>query len=155
LAAATIGKYFKLPEKQIVEALSNYEPNLNRSQFVKTENNKLIVDAYNANPTSMEAALKNFSNLIDNNKIVILGGMKELGDESLKHHQRIVDLINSLKLDSVFLIGDEFSQVTHSFRKYSTVDELNSELQINKINNSTILIKGSRANKLEMVVPFL
>ena len=155
LAAAAIGKLFNIPDIDIIESFENYEPNLNRSQFVETQKNRLIVDAYNANPTSMLAALDNFKNLKEKNKIVILGGMKELGKSSKSYHIQVIESLNTRKFDVVYLVGDEFSQIKHSYKIFKNVEELIKVLKGNNINNSTILIKGSRINRLEKVIEFL
>lgn len=155
LAAAAIGKFFNISNNIIIDSLAKYEPNLKRSQFLETNSNKLIVDTYNANPTSMKAALENFNQLDADNKIVILGGMKELGKDSNTYHKQIIDLIESFNFRNVFLVGSEFLEIKHSFKIFRNTDELAEELNTIRVENNTILIKGSRANQLEKIIEFL
>lgn len=155
LAAATIGNHFGISAEHIIKSLSKYKPTLNRSQFMQTGKNKLIIDAYNANPTSMMAALDNFKKLNSKNKVVILGGMKELGKSSKSYHLRTIEFLNSANFDKVFLVGEEFMKISHTFSAYKNVSELIEVFKMNRIENSTILIKGSRANSLEKIIESL
>ena len=155
LAAAAIGKYFKVETKDIELALSNYQPDNMRSQFKETANNKIIIDAYNANPTSMENAIINFKNIDSENKVIIIGDMLELGKYSNEEHSKVIDLINKLKFTEVYLVGDEFYKLDSNFNKFETNIELIEFLQKNEINNSFILLKGSRGIKLETLIDYL
>ena len=148
LAAITIGLKFQVPEEQICEALRDYEPHNNRSQLTKTERNTLIVDAYNANPTSMKAALDNFHALCADNKMLILGEMRELGADSEKEHQQIVQLIQDYGFSDVLLVGNEFIKTTNPFRCFPDVNALAEVLKANQPQGKTILIKGSNGTKL-------
>ena len=155
LAAASVGIHFGISAEHIIKALSKYKPTLNRSQFMQTGKNKLIIDAYNANPTSMMAALDNFKKLNSKNKIVILGGMKELGKNSKSYHLQTIEFLNSANFDKVFLVGEEFMKLNHSFEAFNNVSELIEAFRMNKIENSIVLIKGSRANNLEKIIESL
>lgn len=155
LAAITIGHFMKVSSDNIDLALTEYTPQNNRSQLKKTNSNTLIIDAYNANPTSMMAALANFHNMEMKNKTLILGDMKELGKDSKIEHQKIVDYIKQCNFNNVILVGDEFMSCSHSYTTYPSVNELIDALQKEKIERSTILIKGSNGIKLNKVVDYL
>lgn len=151
LAAITIGAYFDVPAEAINEALENYNPSNNRSELVKTAYNTLIVDAYNANPTSMEAALKNFDLIKAEKKMVILGDMKELGDISADEHQKVVDALLRSDIDDIWLVGPDFCQTRHTAancRTFRNINEVEAALQEEKPEGYTILIKGSNSMKL-------
>lgn len=148
LAAASIGLYFGVSEEQISEALGQYIPSNNRSQLETTEHNKLIVDAYNANPTSMEAALRNFEIMKVSPKMAILGDMRELGEASAKEHQRIADMIAECGFESVWLVGKEFGKTVCPFRKFDNVDEVKAAIEAEQPRGYYILIKGSNGIKL-------
>lgn len=148
LAAATIGSAFDVPEEFIDRALSAYVPDNNRSQWKRTDRNDLIVDAYNANPTSMMAALKNFSTLQAPHKMVILGDMKELGTVSAEEHQRIVDYLAQAGYEEIWLVGKEFAKAQHDFRCFASVEEVEDTLKATRPEGHTILIKGSNSTRL-------
>jgi UDP-N-acetylmuramoyl-tripeptide--D-alanyl-D-alanine ligase len=155
LAAITIGRFFGVEAKKIDEALAEYTPQNNRSQLKKTENNTLIIDAYNANPTSMMAALQNFRNMTVPHKMLILGDMRELGADSPAEHQKIVDYIKESNFEKVWLVGEQFAASEHSFKTYANVQEVIKDLQEDKPKGYTILIKGSNGIKLSSTVEFL
>lgn len=155
MAAVCIGRYFDIDSKLICEGINNYIPSNNRSQLTETASNKLIIDAYNANPTSMQAALKNFSQMEVPQKALILGDMRELGADSAAEHQRIVDLLQEYGFDKVFLVGDCFQNTNTSFATYATTDALIAEIPSLNLKDYYILIKGSRGIKLETVVSSL
>ena len=148
LAAVAIGRYFGVEDTQICHALSSYVPQNNRSQLVQTESNTLIVDAYNANPTSMMAALENFRLMNVAHKMVILGDMKELGETSHEEHQKIADYLDECKFDRVLLAGEEFGKVIPSFEHFKDVVALKESLERYKPKGYYILIKGSNSMKL-------
>lgn len=148
LAAIAVGVRFSVAPDYICEALSSYEPHNNRSQLTKTSHNTLIVDAYNANPTSMKAALDNFYRLEADNKMLILGEMRELGTDSLKEHQNIVQLIQVYGFKDVLLVGEEFIKTGCSFRCFCDVNALATFIQQQQPQDKTILIKGSNGTKL-------
>ncbi len=154
LCAACIGNYFKIAEEAINDALANYKPTNNRSQLEHTANNKLILDYYNANPTSMRAAIENFANIEARNKMLILGDMLELGEDAKKEHQQIVELLHEKKLDHYFLVGPIFSSVTND-KTFKNSEDAALFLAGEKVKEKTILIKGSRGIKLELVLPQL
>ncbi|SDX98357.1 UDP-N-acetylmuramoyl-tripeptide--D-alanyl-D-alanine ligase [Flavobacterium degerlachei] len=157
-AAIAIGKYFEVDDRSIKEALESYIPENNRSQLVSKGTNEIILDAYNANPSSMAVAIENFLQLAKSSKVMILGDMFELGDESQKEHK---ELINSLlKEDAVlcFFIGSAFYSNKidkNNFHFHDSFDSFSDFLKENKIENSTILIKGSRGMALERTLGFL
>ncbi len=154
LAAITLGRYFKINELEIKEALEAYVPNNNRSQLMKTERNVLYLDAYNANPTSMFAAIENFAAMKIKNKFLILGDMLELGDESEKEHLNLLDQLNKHHLIDTFLVGHIFSELKSNcqFKTFETVDDLLDYLKGLNLRDKSILIKGSRGIKLEKVI---
>lgn len=155
LAAVTIGRFFGVEPQKIDEALAAYTPQNNRSQLKKTEANTLIIDAYNANPTSMMAALKNFNNMSVAHKALILGDMRELGAESANEHQKIVDYIKECDFEKVMLVGEEFAAAQHAYQTYANAEELKQALQSNKPEGCMILIKGSNGIKLSTIVDYL
>lgn len=155
LAAATIGHYFGLTTGQIKTGLESYVPQNNRSQLTITDRNKLVVDAYNANPTSMKAAVLNFAQMNVANKVLILGDMLELGDQSASEHQYIIDLLEQNNLQQVLLVGPEFSKTKNNFKTFSHVDEVIEALTASPILDSYVLIKGSRGIKLEKTISSL
>lgn len=155
LAAITIGRFFEVEAQKIDEALAGYTPQNNRSQLQKTESNTLIIDAYNANPTSMMAALQNFRNMSVPHKMLILGDMRELGAESQAEHQKIADYIKESNFEEVWLVGEQFASVQHSFKTYANVQEVIKELETDKPKGRTILIKGSNGIKLSSTVEYL
>ena len=155
LAAITIGSHFGVTPAQINAALEGYAPQNNRSQLQRTERNTLIIDAYNANPTSMQAALENFSQMQANHKMLILGQMGELGAESEAEHQRVVDYIDQCDFEEVLLVGEQFAKTRHAYPTYPDTPALIAALQQLKPAGKTILIKGSNSNKLSSVVEYL
>lgn len=148
LAAATIGLRFGITPQEICHALSSYVPGNNRSQLTDTGRNHLIVDAYNANPTSMMAALRNFRDMHVDNKMAILGDMRELGESSAEEHQKVVDFLSEAGLTQVWLVGEEFAKTECSFQKFHDVDEVRAAITARDIRDHYILIKGSNGIKL-------
>ena len=148
LAAIAVGINFGVDRKKICAALEEYTPSNNRSQMTITEKNHLIVDAYNANPTSMHAALDNFSLIQAEKKMAILGQMGELGEESEKEHRMLVDRLESSGYDEVWLVGDNFKDIACPFRKFHDVEEVKAAIKENRPEGFYILIKGSNSNKL-------
>ena len=147
MAAVAVGMQFGVPFSLINEALANYQPTNNRSEFRDTGKNQLVIDAYNANPTSMAAALDNFQQIKAEHKMMILGDMRELGADSAQEHQRIVDKAQESGAE-VWLVGENFASTQNSFRQFHDVEEVKSELQAHPIEGHTILIKGSNGTKL-------
>ncbi|WP_411768699.1 UDP-N-acetylmuramoyl-tripeptide--D-alanyl-D-alanine ligase [Winogradskyella sp. A3E31] len=156
--AIALGDYFKVNLKGIENGIENYSPDNNRSQIIEKANNKIILDAYNANPTSMLAALENFKNLEAKQKFLFLGDMFELGNTSTKEHQAIVDYIESnFETSTVFLTGKHFASTIakSNIKTYNSFDDLKAELKHHSIKNASILIKGSRGMALERVLEIL
>lgn len=159
LAAITVGLHFGVSEDDICSAISNYIPANNRSQLTKTERNTLIVDAYNANPTSMMAAIDNFELMEGENKVAILGDMLELGEQSILEHQTIVRRLINSKIEKVILVGKEFKKVCEELGvdKFEIVDSLNETFnsQLSILNSKLILLKGSNGIGLYKLIPYL
>ena len=151
-AAVTIGLHFGIAPEQIDHALETYKPTNSRSELREVGSNRLVVDAYNANPSSMKAALTNFSFFEDKHKMVILGDMRELGAESLEEHKRVVHQLQEMKLERIWLVGEEFSKAaTEGMRVFKDVEEVKEALKSEPISDSTILIKGSNSTKLHQL----
>ena len=151
-AAVTVGLHFGITPEQINHALASYKPTNSRSELRQVGTNRLIVDAYNANPSSMAAALTNFSLLDDAHKVVILGDMRELGEEGLKEHKRVVKQLQSMNLERIWLVGSEFEKVaTEGMRTFKDVEAVKEALKEEPIANSTILIKGSNGTRLHQL----
>lgn len=148
LAAIAVGINFGVDRKKICAALEEYTPSNNRSQMTITAKNHLIVDAYNANPTSMQAALENFSLMQAEKKMAILGQMGELGADSDEEHRRLVGYLETAGYDEVWLVGDNFSDIPCPFRKFHDVEEVKAAIQERCPESFYILIKGSNSNKL-------
>lgn len=157
LAAACVGKYFEIDPLFIQTALAEYTPSNNRSQLIRNEKNTIIMDAYNANPTSMMAALQNFSNLKNDQKCIILGDMLELGESSPQEHQLITDYIESQDYNEIYLVGPIFMNTSDRTKKkkFDTVELLTNYLKTQPIENKIILIKGSRGIHLEKILELL
>ena len=165
-AALCVGRYFGVDEQTALAAIRAYVPSNNRSQLMQTERNTVVVDAYNANPTSMTAAILAFDkspiitkhstlNTQHSTKAYILGGMRELGEYSNLEHQNIVNMLAERKADMVLLVGDEYNQTTAPYPIFADVEALCAYLQANPIVGKTILLKGSRGNQLEKAIPYL
>ncbi len=152
LSAACVGHYFGVPAHLIAEALSQYTPQNNRSQLTKTARNTLIIDAYNANPTSMEAALRNFALIETANKAVILGDMFELGDDSATEHQKVVDLLTQVGITEAYLLGENFSKTQGVGTRFASTPAFKEWLADNPLSGKTLLIKGSNSMKLTTLV---
>ena len=156
MAAISVGQYFNVEKELIIEALENYTPTNNRSQFIKSEKNEIVMDAYNANPVSMSHAIKNFRNISSENALLILGDMRELGNDSEKEHKTIINLINELHFDNVILVGQEFRKASdNKFMSFINVDDLINYINQNKISGKKILIKGSNSIHLEKIINIL
>lgn len=149
-AAICVGEYFGISREQALEAIRQYVPTNNRSQAMQTANNHLIVDAYNANPTSMQAAINAF-----NGDTYILGAMRELGEYSHLEHQNIVNMLAERKAENVFLVGEEYMQTTSPYPVFENVDGLHKYLQDNPLKDKNILLKGSRSTQMEKLLDIL
>ncbi|MDR1556639.1 MAG: UDP-N-acetylmuramoyl-tripeptide--D-alanyl-D-alanine ligase [Tannerellaceae bacterium] len=156
LAAVAVGCYFEIPAERICRAIASYEPSNNRSQLKKTLHNSLIIDAYNANPSSMKAALRNFAAMPFAPKALILGDMKELGNDSLRLHQEILREVTNGRFDKVYLCGGHFTQAAAgAFTAYPTTDALADALSQSPPRGFHILLKGSRSMELEKLIGIL
>lgn len=154
-AAYTVGKSFDVSEEDIISTLANFEPKNNRSEKIITDKNTIILDAYNANPTSIELALKSFGEMENSRekKIVILGDMFELGDFAAEEHKKIIDLVQNFHFDQTYFAGEEFFKLGNGAKNFlQTTNDLIEYLRNNKIENSLILIKGSRGMALERLI---
>lgn len=150
LAAACVGNYFKVEDEDIRAALEEYVPEMNRSQLVKTQKNTIILDAYNANPNSMKAALDNFRKYPAEKKLVLLGDMFELGEHSREEHEQVVQILREHKLTETVLVGESFSGLhADGFRSFRSTAECLAYLQQHPYSGYTVLIKGSRGMKME------
>jgi UDP-N-acetylmuramoyl-tripeptide--D-alanyl-D-alanine ligase len=152
LAAITIGKYFKVDEQKIKFALEQYVPTNSRSQMIEKNGNKIILDAYNANPSSMKAAIENFAALEGNKKILLLGGMMELGEESVAEHKALIELIKKYLWQQVVLVGGDFNIIPHPYLYFPTSVQAREWLQQHQLDNATLLIKGSRSMQMEKIL---
>ncbi|MDB9150431.1 UDP-N-acetylmuramoyl-tripeptide--D-alanyl-D-alanine ligase [Parabacteroides distasonis] len=155
LAAVAVGRFFKIPAERISRAIAAYEPTNNRSQFKKTDNNELIIDAYNANPSSMKVALDNFITIPVQPKAIILGDMRELGPTSDELHAEVVEQIKKGQFDKVFLCGEHFSKVGKEFSPFATTEAMVEELRKQPLKGYHILIKGSHSMGLEKLADIL
>jgi UDP-N-acetylmuramoyl-tripeptide--D-alanyl-D-alanine ligase len=155
LAAISVGNYFKVPNERIKIAIERYVPTNNRSQSINTANNKVIMDAYNANPSSMQAALLNFSKMQAVNKVVILGDMLELGVESKVEHLTVIRLLESLNFPMVILVGPEFQKVAGKYQSFADSSAAYYWIKQHELNDCTILVKGSRGIKMEKLLDVL
>ena len=157
-AAICVGAYFGISREQALEAIRAYMPTNNRSQLMQTERNTVVIDAYNANPTSMTAAINAFANSqrpTANGQCYILGAMRELGEYSRLEHQNIVNMLLERKADKVLLVGEEYKQTTAPYPVFENVEALCAYLQKEPLSGYSILLKGSRSNQLEKVIPLL
>ncbi len=157
IAALKVGSHFEIPAEGLKRGIENYLPTNNRSQIKETENNVLILDAYNANPSSMAESINNFVSSPSNKKILILGHMLELGACSKEEHLNLIDLISAFHWEKVFLVGNEFMElnIPHHFERFPSTQELSVRLKTLKLHGNTILLKGSRGIALEKCVEFL
>ncbi len=155
LAAVAVGRYFNVPSEHICRAIAAYLPTNNRSQLKKTSRNTLIIDAYNANPSSMKAAIDNFAALSAHPKAVILGDMRELGDGSDRLHAEVVEALRAAHFDRVILCGEHFCRAGEGFATFPTTDSLLASLRDNPLSGYYILIKGSHGMSLEKTIEIL
>lgn len=156
LAAATVGHHFGVADSDVTEAIGQYEPTNGRSQIVQTSRNRLVVDAYNANPTSMGAALDNFASHETGHKCVILGAMRELGPLQDEQHVKVLEKLKTMNLDQAILIGPEFCKFEKDYPGFAFYNATPDAAQaVRALSGKYILIKGSNSNKLSQLVPML
>ena len=141
-----------MPGEKIKLAIENYLPSNSRSQMIEKDGNFIVLDAYNANPTSMKAAIENFAKFSSTQKIIILGGMMELGEESIAEHAAIVNLIQQYQWQKVILVGGDFAKIKQPFTYFSNASEAKVWLNSQALTNAFILIKGSRSMAMEKIL---
>jgi UDP-N-acetylmuramoyl-tripeptide--D-alanyl-D-alanine ligase len=146
---------FKVDEDTIKKAICNYQPSNSRSQLVEKNSNKIILDAYNANPSSMKSAIDNFAKTNATAKVLVLGAMAELGNSSLQEHQTLIDEINKHQWAQVLLVGGDFGELKHPYLQFNSATEAGQWLQQHSFKNTYFLIKGSRSMQMEKIVDFL
>lgn len=152
LAAVCIGKTFHVDDEKIKTALENYVPSNSRSQLIEKDGNKIILDAYNANPSSMKVAVENFALMSGNKKVLMLGGMMELGNESLQEHENLVSLINQHQWHHVVLVGSDYKNLPGNFIHLNNASEAKTWYKEQQLTNAQVLIKGSRSMQMEKVL---
>lgn len=152
LAAVCVGLHFGVAANKIRVAIESYQPSNSRSQLIESGTNKIILDAYNANPSSMKLAIENFAKLPAKKKVLMLGGMAELGEDSLAEHQYIIDLIQKFNWNRVVLVGGDFTKIRHSFENFKTSAEARDWFKNQQFTNTHLLIKGSRSMKMEEIL---
>ena len=152
LAAVSVGNYFKVPPEKIKTAIENYTPSNSRSQLLEIGTNKIILDAYNANPSSMRLAIKNFAGLKADNKVLMLGGMAELGNESIAEHKAVIEQVGKSSWKAVVLVGGDFLKIDHPYIKFETAEQAKEWFQQQHFENTRLLIKGSRSMQMEKVL---
>jgi UDP-N-acetylmuramoyl-tripeptide--D-alanyl-D-alanine ligase len=152
LVAVTLGEYFKVPAEKIRTAIETYHPNNSRSQLLNKNSNTFVLDAYNANPTSMRAAIENFSRQHHPAKYICIGGMMELGVESVTEHQAIVELLEQYEWKDVLLVGGDFEKTKHHFRFFSDAITAAAWLKKQALTESMFLVKGSRSMRMETLM---
>jgi len=152
LVAVTVGKYFNVPDEKIKAALENYIPSNSRSQLIEKDGNKIILDAYNANPSSMKLAIENIAKLDGDNKVLLLGGMMEMGDSSMEEHQAIIDLLGKYNWKAVVLVGGDFDKISHPYIDFKNSTAAGDWLKQQHFSGVTMLVKGSRSMQMEKVL---
>lgn len=152
LASVAIGKFFKVPDKKIKAAIENYIPVNSRSQLIHKDSNTIILDAYNANPSSMKAAIENFEKMQGSDKILLLGGMMELGNDSKQEHEQIINLIQQFNWHKVVLVGPQFKEIKNLYINFENSAEAKEWFKAGNFKNTSILIKGSRSMQMEKIL---
>jgi UDP-N-acetylmuramoyl-tripeptide--D-alanyl-D-alanine ligase len=152
LAAVCVGKYFKIDVAKIKNAIENYHPSNSRSQLIRKDSNSIILDAYNANPGSMKAAIENFAKMKGDKKILLLGSMMELGTDSRKEHEAIISLIGQHTWNAVVLVGKNFNEIKNNFINFENAEQAKGWLKDQKFKNAQLLVKGSRSMQMEKVL---
>ncbi|RYY61059.1 MAG: UDP-N-acetylmuramoylalanyl-D-glutamate--2,6-diaminopimelate ligase, partial [Chitinophagaceae bacterium] len=155
LAAVAVGRHFAVPEEAIRAALEGYAPSNSRSQLVEKGSNRIILDAYNANPSSMKLAVENFARASGSGKVLVLGAMAELGPESLHEHSSLAALIGQHPWTEVLLVGGDFQKIEHPFRRFATAGEAGEWLRQQGYRETSFLVKGSRSTGMEKVLDYI
>jgi UDP-N-acetylmuramoyl-tripeptide--D-alanyl-D-alanine ligase len=155
LAAVCLGSYFNVNPEAIRKGIENYTPSNSRSQLVQAGSNSILLDAYNANPSSMKLAIKNFIHYPADNKVLLLGAMAELGNESLKEHEQILHQIESESWKAVVLVGGDFMKIKHPYISFTNSDEAGKWVASRSFKNTAFLVKGSRSTQMEKSVESL
>lgn len=155
MVAAAVGLHFGIGLEAIQDAIARYSPDNSRSQWLQKGSNRIILDAYNANPTSMRAAIQNFAASGLQHKILWLGGMKEMGADEEKEHRELVEFIGRYNWENVILVGKEFAGLQHNYQRFDTSAEAAEYIRANAPANAAILIKGSRGSKMEVLLEAL
>ncbi|MDP4218401.1 MAG: cyanophycin synthetase, partial [Bacteroidota bacterium] len=152
LVAVAVGKHFGVPDEKIRQAIEQYAPSNSRSQLIQKDGNQFILDAYNANPSSMRAAIENFARMPEGGKVLVLGAMAELGPGSVGEHRRIIDLIRQYPWKEVALVGGDFLKTDHPWQRFENARQAGQWLKGLDLKNAYILIKGSRSMRMEEVL---
>ena len=152
LSAVSIGKTFGVSDQQIKNAIQNYTPSNSRSQLIQKGTNTVLLDAYNANPGSMKAAIENFASMAGDKKVVILGGMMELGENSIAEHQELIRLLQQHRWEKVAVAGKDFTEIPDNIEKFNSTEEIADWFRLRNFENTLILIKGSRSMAMEKVI---
>jgi UDP-N-acetylmuramoyl-tripeptide--D-alanyl-D-alanine ligase len=152
LCAVAIGNHFGVPSEKIQSAIESYTPSNSRSQWINWGTNQVILDAYNANPSSMKVAIENFAQLPGSAKILMLGAMMELGETSVAEHQALLNLIQQYHWEEVVLVGGDFSKLSHPYHYFTDSTQAKVWLSSTNPQNAQILLKGSRSMKMEKVI---
>ena len=157
LSSIAIGEHFKVPLNDIQQGILSYQPDNNRSQWIELNSNDILLDAYNANPSSMKAAIKNFNLLPHKNKIIILGDMFEMGNAAQKEHEELLQFAITFDFDTIYLLGDNFKKISENQDIYTcdNIQELGKKIKAKNYKNTAILVKGSRGMKMERVLDFI
>jgi UDP-N-acetylmuramoyl-tripeptide--D-alanyl-D-alanine ligase len=155
LAAVCIGNYFKVPPADIKDGIENYIPDNSRSQLIRAGTNSIVLDAYNANPSSMKGAIENFVRFPAGDKVLLLGAMMELGEDSVAEHEQIIHQIGLNTWKDVVLVGGDFLKFKHPYRIFPNADEAATWLASQHFQNTTFLVKGSRSIKMEKAIKSL
>jgi len=155
LAAVAVGSHFGVPEEKIRTAIEAYNPSNSRSQLVQKGANRIILDAYNANPSSMKLAIENFAQVREDNKVLVLGAMAELGEDSLEEHRSLVELIGQHSWREVLLVGGDFRKIDHPYKSFDQAADAGEWLQRQHPSGWSFLVKGSRSTGMEQVLHYL
>lgn len=155
LVAVTLGRYFNIPDAVIAASINRYQPSNSRSQMVVRNSNRIILDAYNANPTSMRAAIDNMIRQPQEKKAIVIGGMMELGTDSIAEHEAIISLLQQHPWHLVILVGGDFGQVRHAYMYFPNAAAAAEWLEKHPLTDAMVLLKGSRSMQMELVLPAL